>query len=201
METREIDADTVSSAKLSGAQPYVAVVDPLGGKKEEPAPKRKARSKRGEDKDSVGPDRSLAGLLTEALGSAVVASAGDPPRWLKEGIGTYLAAQVEPRSPYYQQLRQTAFAKFQQGWETKAAEVLGGSDKIAADELHAVSFALVESMLSSELRQGSRPSSTECWEAPRSSTRCSGRCMNITTREEFLVDTGEFVATRYGRDQ
>ncbi len=37
VEAREIDADTVSSAKLTGAQPYVAVVDPLGGKKEEPA--------------------------------------------------------------------------------------------------------------------------------------------------------------------
>jgi mono/diheme cytochrome c family protein len=201
VETREIDADTVSSAKLTGAQPYVAVVDPLGGKKEEPAQKRKARSKRGEDKDSISPDRSLAGLLTEALGTAVVASAGDPPRWLKEGIGTYLAAQVEPRSPYYPLLRHTAFAKFQQGWETKAAEVLGGSDKIPADELHAVSFALVESMLSSDLRPGFPTFVNGMMGGTAKLDEMLRKVYEYNSREEFFVDTGDFVATRYGRDQ
>ena len=200
VESREIDADTVSSAKLTGAEPYVAVVDPLGGKKEEPQ-KRKARSKRGEDKDSISPDRSLAGLLTEALGTAVVASAGDPPRWLKEGIGTYLAAQVEPRSPYYPLLRHTAFAKFQQGWETKAAEVLGGSDKIPADELHAVSFALVESMLSSDLRPGFPTFVNGMMGGTGKLDEMLRKVYEYNSREEFFVDTGDFVATRYGRAQ
>jgi hypothetical protein len=201
VETREIDADTVSSAKLSGAQPYVAVVDPLKGKKEEPAPKRKARSKRSEDKDSSTPDRSLAGLLTEALGSAAVASAGDPPRWLKEGIGIFLASQVEPRSPYYQQLRQTAWAKFKQGWETKAAEALGGSDKIAADDLHALSFALVDSMLSSELRQGFPTFVNGMLGGTGKLDEMLRKVYEYNSREDFFVDTGDFVATRYGRDQ
>ena len=65
-------------------------------------------------------------MLTEALGTDVVASSGNAPRWLALGIGSYLAAQVEPRSPYYRQLRQTAFANFGQGWRTRASEALGG---------------------------------------------------------------------------
>jgi len=201
VESREVEADTISSAKLSGAQPYVAVIDPLGGKKEEPAPKRKTRSKRGEDKDSPTPDRSLAGLMTEALGTAVIASAGDPPRWLKEGIGTFLASQVEPRSPYYRQLRQAAFAKFQQGWETKAAETLGGSDKIAADDLHAVSFALVESMLLSELKQGFPTFVSGMLEGSGKLDEMLKKVYEYSTRTDFLDDTGNFVATRYGGDQ
>jgi len=201
VESREVDADTVSTAKLSGAQPYVAVVDPLGGKKEEPAPKRKTRAKRGEERDGSASDRSLAGLLTQALGSAAVAAAGEPPRWLKDGIGTYLAAQVEPRSPYYQQLRQNAFAKFQQGWDTKATETLGGTDKIAADDFHAVSFALVESMLSSELRPGFPTFVNGMLGGAGKLDEMLRKVYEYESREIFLDDTGEFVATRYGRDQ
>ena len=98
-------------------------------------------------------DRSLQGLLTEALGSSVVATAGSPPRWLAFGIGSYLASQVEPRSPYYRQLRQTAFANYQQGWPTRAIEALGGSDQITPEGLRSIAFAIVEAMMSSEMRQ------------------------------------------------
>jgi hypothetical protein len=201
VESREVETDTVYSAKLSGAQPYVAVVDPLGGKKEEPAPKRKTRAKRGEEKDISAAERSLAGLLTEALGSAAVASGGEPPRWLKDGIGTFLAAQVEPRSPYFHQLRQTAFAKFQQGWETKAAETLGGGDKIASDDFHAVSFALVESMLSSELRQGFPTFVNGMLGGTAKLDEMLRKVYDYTDRQDFLVDTGTFVASKYGHDE
>lgn len=201
VESREVETDTIYSAKLTGAQPYVAVIDPLGGKKEEPAPKRRTRAKRGEERDGTTAERSLAGLLTEALGSAAVASAGEPPRWLREGVGTFLAAQVEPRSPYYRQLRQTAFAKFQQGWETKAVETLGGGEKIASDDFHAVSFALVESMLSSQLRQGFPTFLNGMLGGGGKLDEMLKKVYEYTDRQDFLVDTGEFVATRYGRDE
>jgi hypothetical protein len=201
VESREVETDTVYSAKLSGAQPFVAVIDPLGGKKEEPAPKRKARAKRGEEKEISAAERSLAGLVTEALGSAAVASAGEPPRWLKDGIGTYLACKVEPRSPYYQQLRRTAFAKFQQGWETKAVEILGGTDKVAADDFHAISFALVESMLSSELRQGFPAFVNGMLGGAGKLDEMLRKVYEYTERQDFLADTGTFVATEYGRDE
>jgi hypothetical protein len=202
VEGREVETDRTSTAKLSGPQPYVAVVDPLGGKKkEEPAPKRRTRAKRGEEKEGSVADRSLAGLLTEALGSAAVASAGEPPRWLKDGIGTYLASQVEPRSPYYQQLRQKAFAKFQQGWETKATEILGGTDKITAEDFRAVSFALVESMWSSQLRQGFPTFVNGMLGGAGQLDEMLKKVYDYTDREDFLVDTAEFVATRYGQDE
>jgi hypothetical protein len=201
VESREVETDTVYSARLSGAQPYVAVIDPLGGKKEEPAPKRKTRAKRGEDREITAADRSLAGLLTEALGSAAVASAGEPPRWLKDGIGIFLASQVEPRSGYYQQLRQTAFAKFQQGWGTKAAETLGGTDKIAADDFHAVSFALVESMLSSELRQGFPTFVNGMLGGTGKLDEMLKKVYEYNDRQDFLDDTGIFVASKYGHDE
>jgi hypothetical protein len=201
VEGPNVDTDRVSSAKLSGPQPYVAIVDPLGGKKEEPAPKRRTRAKRGEERDGSASDRSLTGLITEALGSAAVASAGEPPRWLKEGIGTYLASQVEPRSSYFNQLRQNAFAKFQQGWETKATETLGGTDKIAADDFRAVSFALVESMLSSDLRQGFPTFVNGMLGGAGKLDEMLRKVYEYTGREDFLVDTGDFVATQYGRNQ
>jgi hypothetical protein len=135
------------------------------------------------------------------VSSAAVASGGEPPRWLKDGIGTYLASLVEPRSSYYQGLRRTAFAKFQQGWDTKAAEVLGGSDKVVADDLHAISFALVESMLVSDLRQGFPTFLNGMLGGTAKLDEMLKKVYEYEARESFLVDTGEFVASRYGGDQ
>jgi mono/diheme cytochrome c family protein len=151
VEAREAEADIQSSARFSIPQPYLAVVDPTGGTKDEPAAgKRRTRSKRGESKEaeSGGSDRTLIGLLTEGLGTNVVASTGTAPRWLAQGLGTFLASRVEPRSPYYRHLRRTAFAEFGQGWRTRASEALGATDRITADSMQAVSFALVEAMMS-----------------------------------------------------
>jgi mono/diheme cytochrome c family protein len=201
VEGPNVETDRVSTINLTVAQPYVAVVDPLGGKKEEPAPKRKARAKRGEERDGPASARSLAGLLTEALGTAAVGSAGIPPRWLKEGIGLYLASQVEPRNPYYHQLRQNAWAKFQQGWPTKATETLGGTDRIVSEDFLAVSFALVESMLSSDLRQGFPTFVNGMLGGADKLDEMLRKVYEYESREEFLGDTGDFVATRYGRDQ
>jgi hypothetical protein len=202
VETREVEGDAPSSAKLSIPQPYLAVFDPAGGKKEEPATgKRRARSKRGAESeaDSGGSDRTLAGILTEALGAAAVASSGTPPRWLAQGLGSYLAAQVEPRSQYYRQLRQTAFANFDQGWKTRANEALGGGDQITADGVHSIGFALVEAMMSG-MRQhfpafvnGMLRGGDKLDEVLQ--TVYGG------TRDEFLDGTGDWVASHYGRLQ
>ena len=48
-----------------------------------------------------------------------------------------MAARVEPLSPYYQHLKQTAFQNFDQGWQTKASQALGGSDQMTAEDLRA----------------------------------------------------------------
>src|SRR5262249_8980496 len=123
VEGRDVDPDVHSSAKLGIPQPYVAVLDPAGGKRDEAAGKRRAQKKKSEERESAGPQRTLLGVLTEGLGTGP--AAGNAPRWLREGIGTYLASRIEPQSPYYRQLRVQAFQNLKQGWQTKATETLG----------------------------------------------------------------------------
>ena len=153
VEGREVDAQEPRlSVRFNVPQPYIAAVDPAGGKKEEPrgdGPRgRRRRSPR-----ARAAERTLLGLLTEGLGSGSVAVAGNAPRWLREGIGTFMAAAVEPRSPYYRQLRQTAFQDFDQGWQTKATQALGRPAH-RPRSCRAVSFALVECMMRSEFGAG-----------------------------------------------
>ena len=155
----EVDAEESTSGQLSVPQPYVAVVDPQGGKKDEPGARRAnarpaaaAATKR--RRMALGRPQSCKGFSPRRWARLSWLSAGNPPRWLAFGIGSYLASQVEPRSPYYRQLRQTAFANWQQGWPTRANEALGGSDQITPDGLRAIAFALVECMMSPEMKQG-----------------------------------------------
>jgi mono/diheme cytochrome c family protein len=200
VEGREAEADIQSSAKFSIPQPYLAVVDPAGGNKDEPATgKRKGRSKRGEarEAESGGADRTLVGLLTEALGTNVVASNGTAPRWLAQGLGTYLGSQIEPRSPYYRHLRQTAFAEFGNGWRTRAGEALGATDRITAEGLQAVGFALVEAMMSG-MRQGF-PDFVQGMLQGGDKLDEVLKDVYGGSREEFLDGTADWIASHYGR--
>ncbi len=142
----------------------------------------------------------MQGLLTESVSAAIVASAGNPPRWLAFGIGSYLAAQVEPRSPYYKQLRQTAFANWQQGWQTRANEALGGSDQLTPDGLHAIAFALVEAMMSSEMKQGF-PAFANGMLAGTEKLDDMLQRVYGGSREDFINSSGEWVTQRYGQLQ
>jgi mono/diheme cytochrome c family protein len=146
VEGREADPDSPPSAKLAIAQPYIAVVDPAGGTKA--VAKRRPRSKRTDDADASANDRSLQGVLTEALGTACMGLTGSAPRWLREGIGTFLASRitVERHSTYYQRLRHVALEKLEQGWDTKVIEALGDGNQLSPDEFHAISFAIVEAL-------------------------------------------------------
>ncbi len=201
VEDRDAEADTQVSAKLAIAQPYLAVIDPAGGKKEESGSgRRRSRSKKGDSKDadaSAGTDRSLAGLLTELLGTSVVTAAGAAPRWLSQGLGTYMAAQVEPRSPYIHQLRQTAFAEFGKGWRVKATEALGATDGITSEGLRAIGFALVEAVMSSSMRNNF----PEFLQRILRGDMLDDTLIDVFggNREEFLDSTGDWVATHYGR--
>jgi mono/diheme cytochrome c family protein len=199
VEGRDLDPEEQTTAKLAIPQPYIAAIDPAGGKKEDAAPKRRAKGKRGEE--SGGADRSLLGLLTEALGAGVVASSsGNSPRWLRDGVGTYMASVVEPRSPYYQQLRQAALGNYQQGWPTKAGETLGGAEQIALADRRAVSFALVECMMKSDFNQGFPAFLHGMLEGQGKLDEMLKGVYN-GSREEFLNYTGEWIAAHYGNLQ
>jgi cytochrome c553 len=198
---QDVDGEEATSARLSVPQPYVAVFDPQGGKKDEPggAPKRKGRGRRGEEKAGEGSaERSLQGLLTESLGSAVVISAGKAPRWLAFGIGSYLASQVESHSPYYRQLGQTAFANYQQGWPTRANEALGGSDQLTADGLRSIAFGMVEWMMTPDLKQGFPAFVGGMLAGTEKLDETLQRVYRVN-REEFINYSGDWIAQRYGQ--
>jgi hypothetical protein len=202
VERRDPDADEAAIANLVMPQPFVAAVDPLGGKKEDPAARRRGRPKKGEDTESQSGDRTLLGLLTEALGSGAVSAAGTPPRWLVKGIGSYLASQVEPRSSLYRHLRESAHANYQQGWETKATEALGGDEKLPAGDLHAIGFAFVEAMLSTELRAGFPAFVGGMLGGQGKLDDAIAKVYGKeNTRADFITDVGDWVAARYGNNQ
>lgn len=119
-----------------------------------------------------------------------------PPRWLSQGIGTYLASRVEPRSPFYRHLRQTALAEFGQGWKTRASEAMGATDRVTAESLQAIGFALVEAMTS--MSQGFP-------EFVHGMLQGGDKLDDVLkevyggTREEYLEITGDWIATHYGR--
>jgi hypothetical protein len=202
VENREVDASVSSGGNLSVDQPYVVAVDPLGGKKEEPAaPRRKARTKKGEEKETAGgSERTLLGHLSESLGEAAVAAQGKSPRWLSQGLGAFLAAQVEPRSPYYQKLRQTAREKYNQGWPTKATEALGEGNQVSAEEIRAVGFAIVECLMTPDYRQAF-PAFARGMSAGKEKLDDVLKDVYGASREDFLNKTGDWVAERYGQDQ
>jgi hypothetical protein len=200
LEGRDVDSQEPRvSAKLNIPQPYIVAADPSGGKKEEPA-RRRAKAKKAEESEGSGSDRSLLGLLTEGLGSGSVAAAGNAPRWLRDGIGLYMARAIEPRSPYYRHLRATAFQNVDQGWPTKATQALGG--ELTAEDQRSVSFALVECMMRSEVFSQRFPAFVRGM-LERGQGALDDELKNVYNgnREEFLNLTGEWVASAYGQVQ
>ncbi|MEO6810767.1 MAG: c-type cytochrome domain-containing protein, partial [Isosphaeraceae bacterium] len=134
LESRELEPGDEAHGRLDVQTPYLAAVDPLNGADEPEAPKR---SKKRDNEPAA--TRSLAGLLTEQLASAAVASSGKPPRWLSLGVGAYLGSLVEPRAPHLKQLREEALDRFRLN---KVTESLGGEGDSA--QLKAVGFSLCE---------------------------------------------------------
>ncbi len=199
VEGRDFDqADPKWSVRFDVPQPYIAAADPAGGGKELPAPKRRGRGRKSSDEAEASPDRTLLGVLTEAMGNGSVAAAGNAPRWLREGIGAYLASSIEPRSPYYRHLRQAAFQAVQQGWPTRGAQALG--DQLPADELRAAGFGLVECLTHDEyFRQGFRTFLVEMLEQGGAGLDDVLKGVYNGNREQFLQATETWIANAYGQ--
>jgi mono/diheme cytochrome c family protein len=202
VEKREPEVDESALANLSVPQPYIAAVDPLGGKKDDLATRRKVRAKREKEDEPAGSDRTIVGLLAEALGSSAVSSAGNAPRWITKGVGSYLSARLEPQSSYYRHMREAALANFDQGWLTKANEALGGSEQLPSGDLRAIGFALVEAMMSDpDLRRGFPAFVGGMMNGQGKLDEVLSKVYGGATREDFLNDTGEWVASRYRNNQ
>ncbi len=202
IENREVDAGVSTTGNLTVAEPYIAVVDPLAGKKEEPsAARKKSRSRKSEARETpAGSDRTLPGLVAETVGEATVAAWGKSPRWLAYGVGSFLSWQVEPRSPYYQELRDLARIKYNQGWPSKATEALGDGDQVTAAEIRAVGFAIVQCLMMPAYR-ASFPAFAEGMSKGNEKLDDVLKEVYHADREAFLNLTGDWVASHYGQDQ
>jgi len=190
---RNAEQSEQAHGNLALEAPYLAATDPLAGREEVSTKKRAIRTKKGEDLG--GPERSLAGLLVEQLGTAATSHAGKPPRWLSLGLGAYLASQVEPRSPYYRRLREETAQQFKLGWSTKAQEALG--DSTDTEKVRAVGFSLVEWLASANRPQF--PVFVRGMLEGQEKLDAGIKELWGLTREEFLTLWGEWVAMHYSR--
>jgi hypothetical protein len=196
VENQDADAGEDARAKLNVESPYVLAVDPVAGGAEpsSSSSKKGARSKKGADDSPAGPERALAGLLTEQLTSAALTGAGKPPRWVTSGVGALLASQVEPRSPYYRRLRAAAYEQCRLDWPTKATEALG--DQTKPETVRAVGFAISEWMVTTDASVFPHFINAMLEGGEKLDTAIAG-CLGGATREQFLATTGAFVAEHY----
>jgi hypothetical protein len=194
VDSREVEPATVGTAKFGVPQPYVAVVDPLGGKEEPSAPKRTSRSRKSDDDKGPSADRSLAGLLTENLAIGVLSNAGKPPQWVTLGVGAYLSTTVDPRSPYTQRLRKAAYNLAELGWNAKAIEALGGETK--PEDIRVIGFAINEWLAANA--KAYYPAFVQGM--LEGEGKLDETIQNVLNgnREQFLAATGEWVAMHYG---
>ena len=198
VENQDVEAGDEARSKLNVESPYVLAVDPLAGAAE-PAgsstPKKSTRSKKGADDSFGGPERSLAGLLTEQLAAGALAQAGKPPRWVTMGVGALFASSVERGSPYYRKLRAEAFDVWRQGWGSKATEALG--DQTKPETVRAVGFAVSE-WIATSAPDAFPPFVHAMLAGGEKLDDAIAQCLQ-GTREQFLDGSGTFVYTSYGR--
>jgi len=147
VENADVEAGEKARAKLTVESPYLVAVDPAaGGEEATAAPVRKGGRSRKKvvEEASGGPDRTLAGLLTEQLVAGAASKAGKPPRWVSLGLGAFMASHLEPGSPYYRGLRKEAAESLRIGWQAKANAAMGGEEK--TETIRAIGFSLFEWM-------------------------------------------------------
>jgi mono/diheme cytochrome c family protein len=195
LENREIEASETGTADFAAAEPYIAVVDPLGGH-DEPAPTRKtARTRKGED-DTAGAERNVAGMLAEQLAMGVLKTQKNTPAWLCFGMGAYFAAGLDPRSGYVHRLRRTAAAEYQQGWTARANDALGG--QLKGDELRAIGYAFVDWMSHDPRARGAFPAFVREI-SDEGGAKLDDVLQGVfgALRQDFLSSAGQWAA-RYG---
>lgn len=198
VENQDVEAGDDARAKLNVESPYLIAVDPLSGGPEAAATTKRTRSKKAASDDAFGgPERTLAGLLTEQLTAGSLAQAGKPPRWVTMGVGAVFASSLERGSPYYRRLRAEAYDQWRQGWGPKAIEALG--DQTKPETVRAVGFAIAEWLLSAD--QSAFASFVKAMlDGGEKLDDAIARCLQ-GNREQFLDGSGQFVYTNYGRSR
>jgi hypothetical protein len=201
-ENRELDSGETGTANFGTKEPYVAVLDPLGGRDEPataPGARKSPRARRGGD-DSGGSERNLAGLLAEQLALGVLKAEGkeNTPIWLSRGVGAYFAAASDPRSTYVHRLRAGAAEQFQIGWVARANDALGGQLRI--DETRAVGYAIVDWMAHDPRSRARFPAFVQGMLAS-GPTKLDEVLQNVLNggRQDLYESSGQWITEHYGR--
>ncbi len=195
IENQDVEPGEEARGKLGVESPYIIAIDPLQGGSESTAStsKKASRSKKADD-SLGGPDRTLAGLLTEQFTIGALNLAGKPPRWITMGAGALFASKLEPRSPYYRKLRLEAVDQVKLGWSGKAQEALG--DTIKPETVRAVGFAICDWLFSTDPNAFANFVRGMLEGGPKLDDAI-GAALN-SNREQFLAASEEFIAQRYG---
>ncbi len=198
IENQEVEAGETARAKLNVESPYLVAVDPANGGEETPMTSAKKGARKGKKaEDSIGgPERSLAGLLTEQLLTAATNRAGKPPKWVALGLGAYAASQVEAGSPYYRRLRTETLESVRIGWQPKVTEVLGG--QAPTETTRAAGFALFEWMSANASASAMTAFLKMMLEGQNQLDDAIINCLGVN-RELFIINSGEWFTERYGR--
>jgi mono/diheme cytochrome c family protein len=198
VENADVEAGEKARAKLTVESPYLVAVDPAaGGEEAASAPARKGvrGKKKAVEEASGGPDRSLAGILTEQLVAGAAAKAGKPPRWVPLGLGAFMASHLEPGSPYYRGLRKETAESLRIGWQAKANGALGGEEK--TETIRAIGFSLFEWM-SANVPGPTLASFVQAMlEGQEKTDDAIGRCLG-GSRQEFLENSELWLGEKYG---
>jgi Planctomycete cytochrome C len=197
-ENQEVESGEQARAKLGIETPYIVAIDPaMGGEEVAQTPTKKgARGKKKAEESAGGPERTLAGVLTEQLVAAAANKAGKPPRWVSLGLGAFTASHLEPSSPYYRNLRKETAESFRIGWQAKAQEALGGEGKL--ETTRAIGFSLFEWMAANAPSQVVANFVQVMLEGQAKLDDAIGNCLNLN-RQEFLDGSGLWLSERYGR--
>jgi len=196
VENRELEASDTGTANFGTQEPYIAVVDPLGGREEPPASARKAaRSKRSDD-EAGGNERSVAGMLAEQMAMGVLKNEKTTPSWLCLGVGAYFAAALDPKSTYVHHLRTAAASEYKQGWPSRANDALGG--QLKTDDTRAIGYAFVDWITHHPQARRSFPAFVQGM-ILEGGPKLDDVLQNVfgLLRQDFLYSTGEWV-THYG---
>ncbi len=196
-ENQEVEAGEQARAKLGVESPYLVAVDPALGGEEAVVAAPKKSSKRKKAEEPTGPDRTLAAVLTEQLAQAAALKAGKPPRWVALGFGAYLASKIDPpSSKYYLALRKETSLNFQKGWQAKASEALGG--EATTETTRAIGFGLIEWMAANTSPIVIANFLQTMLDGQGKLDDAIHNCLYLN-REEFLNNSGLWLAERYGR--
>lgn len=207
VESREVEPEVQATARLSVAEPYVAVLDPARGGREvstsshSGSRRRSSRSKKHDEASSaLGAERTLAGLMTETLATGALNAAGKPPVWLSAGIGAYLAARLEPRGAHTRKLQSTVADVCRTGWNPKLELALADSMEMRSDEMQAIGYALVDWLVSPELGRAFPAFVAGMLKGPTNLPEVL-RTVYDSNREQFMANSGLWVVERFGELQ